>query len=46
MDRTLFIHKSKNELLVAKIYVDNIVFGATSSDLILSLVEIMKNKLR
>ena len=44
VDRTLFINRSKDELLVAQIYVDNIVFKATSSDIALSFTEEMKIK--
>ena len=32
VDRTLFIYRSKTKLLVAQNYIDDIVFGATSSD--------------
>ena len=42
VNRTLFINRSKDELLVAQIYVDDIVFGATSSDLALNFAEEMK----
>ena len=42
VNRTLFINRSKDELLVAQIYVDDIVFGATSSDLAINFVEEMK----
>ena len=44
VDRTLSINRSKDELLVAQIYVEDIVFGATSSDLALSFAEEMKIK--
>ena len=40
----MFINRSKDELLVAQIYVDNIVFKATSSDIALSFTEEMKTK--
>ena len=42
VDKTLFIYRSKDELLVAQIYVDDIVFGATFSDLALSFAKEMK----
>ena len=42
--RTLFINRYKDELLVAHIYVDDIVFRATSSDLTLSFAKEMKTK--
>ena len=44
VDRTLFIHTSKSEILVAQIYVDDIVCGSISSDLALSIVEQMKTE--
>ena len=42
VEKTLFIHKSKNELFVAQIYVNDIVFRATSNDFALSFVKEMK----
>ena len=42
VDKTLFINRSNDELLVARIYVDDIVFEANSCDLALSFVEDMK----
>ena len=42
VDRTLFVNRSNDELLVAQIYVDDIVFGATSSELAHSLSKKMK----
>ena len=44
VDRTLFINRSNDELLVAQIYVDDIVFGATSSDLTLRFVKEIKTE--
>ena len=44
VDRTLFTNRSNNELLVAQIYVDDIVFGATSSDLTLRFVKEIKTE--
>ena len=38
----MFIHRSKDELLVVQIYVDDIVYRATSSDLVLSFTKEMK----
>ena len=43
-DKTLFINRSNDELLVAQIYVDDIVFEANSRDLALSFVEEMKTE--
>ena len=43
-DRTLFIHRSKDELLVVQIYVDDIVFKATSNELALSFAKEMKTE--
>ena len=45
-DRTLFIHKTKSQLLVAQIYVNDIVFRATSSDLALSFAKEMKSEFK
>ena len=44
VDRTLFINRSNDELLVVQIYFDDIVFGVTSSDLAPSFAEEMKTK--
>ena len=41
VDKTMFINRSNDELLVAQIYLDDIVFEATSSDLALSFAEEM-----
>ena len=41
-DTTLFIWKYKNYFVVAKIYVDDIVFGATNDSLAQSFVDEMK----
>ena len=46
VDRTLFIKRPNDELLVAQIYVDDIVFGATSSNIALSFVEEMKTEFK
>ena len=45
-DRTLFINRSNDELLIAQIYVDDIVFGATSNDLALSFAKEMKTEFK
>ena len=42
VDKTLCIHRPKDELLVAQIYIDDIVFKTTSSDLVLSFAKEMK----
>ena len=44
VDKTMFINRSKYDMLMTQIYVDDIVFEATSSDLVLSFVEEMKNE--
>ena len=46
VDRNLFIDRSNDELLIAHIYVDDIVFGTTCSDLALSFVENMKTEFK
>lgn len=42
VDKTLFIHRINFRLLVAQIYVDDVVFRATSNNHALSFVEKMK----
>ena len=42
--RTLFIHRSKDELLMAPIYVNDIVSRVPSSDLALNFAEDMKTE--
>ena len=41
-DTTLFIRKDKNSFVVAQIYVDDIVFGATNDSLAYSFADEMK----
>ena len=36
VDKTLFIQRKYNELLVVQIYVDDIIFGATNENLLIS----------
>ena len=40
----MFINRSKDELLVVEINVDDIIFGATYNDLALSFSKEMKTK--
>ena len=40
----MFLNRSKDELLVGQIYVDDVIFGAISSDLALSFTEKMKTE--
>ena len=42
VDTTLFIRKDKNSFVVAQIYVDDIIFGATNDSLAHSFVDEMK----
>ena len=42
-DTTLFIRKNKNSFVVAQIYVDDIVFGATNDSLAHSFADEMKD---
>ena len=44
VERILFINRSNDELLVAQIYINDITFGATFSNLALSFVEEMKTE--
>ena len=46
VDRTLFIHRSKSKQLVAQIYIDDIVFGATSNDFAFNFAEEMKKEFK
>ena len=41
-DTTLFIRNDKNSLVVAQIYVDDVVFGATNDSLVHSFADEMK----
>ena len=41
-DTTLFIRKDKNSFVVAQIYVDDIIFGATNDSLTHSFIDEMK----
>ena len=41
-DTTLFIRKDKNSFVVAQIYVDDIIFGATNDSLVHSFADEMK----
>ncbi|KAL4030903.1 hypothetical protein IC575_009157 [Cucumis melo] len=44
IDKTLFIHKKSNQLLVAQIYVDNIIFGGFPQDLVSNFINIMQSE--
>ena len=44
VDSTLFIKKSKDDLLLVQIYVDDIIFGSTNEDLCKDFEKIMKSK--
>nr|GEV57516.1 putative ribonuclease H-like domain-containing protein [Tanacetum cinerariifolium] len=44
IDQTLFINKQKGDILLAQIYVDDIIFGATNKDLCKSFEKLMKDK--
>ena len=44
VDRTLFIKRSNNDVIVAKIYVDDIVFGVTSHSMVDHFVEHMSSE--
>ena len=45
-DRTLFVKNDEDYLLVAQVYVDDIVFGATIEDRAIEFFEEMKKELR
>ncbi|KAA0043269.1 putative mitochondrial protein [Cucumis melo var. makuwa] len=44
MDKTMFIKKSGKELLVAQVYIDDIIFGGQPHSIIASFIEQMKIK--
>nr|GEY09774.1 putative ribonuclease H-like domain-containing protein [Tanacetum cinerariifolium] len=44
IDQTLFIKKQKGDILLVRIYVDDIIFGATNKDLCKSFEKLMKDK--
>jgi len=41
VDKTLFIKKKDNDLLVVQIYVDDIIFGATNETLCRKFAKLM-----
>nr|GEW70113.1 hypothetical protein [Tanacetum cinerariifolium] len=44
IDKTLFIKKQKGDILLVKIYMDDIIFGATNKELCKSFEKLMKDK--
>ena len=44
VDKTLFIKKDKCDIIIAQIYVDDIVFGSTSRNIFDVFVNQMKNE--
>nr|GEW46687.1 uncharacterized mitochondrial protein AtMg00810-like [Tanacetum cinerariifolium] len=44
IDQTLFIKRQKGDILLVKIYVDDIIFGSTNKDLCKSFEKLMKDK--
>ncbi|KAL0553687.1 hypothetical protein IC582_007589 [Cucumis melo] len=42
IDKTLFIHRKSDQLLVAQIYVDDIIFGGFPQDLVNTFINIMQ----
>ncbi|GKC68089.1 putative ribonuclease H-like domain-containing protein [Tanacetum coccineum] len=44
IDKTLFIKKMKNDILLVQVYVDDIIFGSTKKSLSTKFEELMKNK--
>nr|GEZ66579.1 putative ribonuclease H-like domain-containing protein [Tanacetum cinerariifolium] len=44
IDQTLFIKKQNGDILLVKIYMDDIIFGATNKDLCKSFEKLMKDK--
>ncbi|KAA0039208.1 gag-pol polyprotein [Cucumis melo var. makuwa] len=41
-NKTLFIHRTTNQLIVAQIYVNDIIFGGSPQDLVTNFIDIMK----
>lgn len=44
IDKTLFVKRVKSDLIVAQVYVDDIVFGSTSESLIVEFTHVMQNE--
>ena len=44
MDKTFFIKSFNSSIIIAQIYVDDIVFGSTANDKLTEFVEQMKNE--
>ncbi|KAL0545765.1 hypothetical protein IC582_015657 [Cucumis melo] len=44
IDKTLFIHRKSDQLLVAQIYVDDIIFGGFPQDLVNNFINIMQSE--
>ncbi|KAK4848808.1 hypothetical protein QYF36_017638 [Acer negundo] len=44
VDKTLFIKKDKNELFIAQIYIDDIVFGSTNKTNVQHFVKVMSHE--
>ncbi|KAI9164699.1 hypothetical protein LWI28_000433 [Acer negundo] len=46
VDKTLFIKRNKDELFIAQIYVDDIVFGSTNNTKVQQFVEVMSHEFK
>ncbi|KAA0032034.1 F5J5.1 [Cucumis melo var. makuwa] len=44
IDKTLFIHRKSDQILVAQIYVDDIIFGGFPQDLVNNFINIMQSE--
>nr|GEV31911.1 uncharacterized mitochondrial protein AtMg00810-like [Tanacetum cinerariifolium] len=44
IDQTLFIKRQKGDILLVKVYVDDIIFGSTNKDLCKAFEKLMKDK--
>nr|GEV83295.1 putative ribonuclease H-like domain-containing protein [Tanacetum cinerariifolium] len=44
IDQTLFIKRQKGDILLVKVYVDDIIFGSTNKDLCKAFKKLMKDK--
>ncbi|KAL0546597.1 hypothetical protein IC582_016509 [Cucumis melo] len=45
-DKMLFVNKSENDLIVAQIYVDDIIFGGFPKELVEGLINIMQSEFK
>lgn len=44
VDKTMFVKKINNDVMIAQVYVDDIVFGSTSEELVQEFTDVMKKE--